>query len=79
MLRTIENYGEKVIQKVCKPNGTVIRYQAGKPGDAMSMTICSSLSEARASIGIKITPPSILTKPKMDNPQNQKGYKAQTR
>ena len=57
MIRTIEKYGDRVIQKVLKPNGEVIRYQAGKPGDALSITICSTLTAARQALGINPHPP----------------------
>ena len=79
MLRTIEKHQNCVIQKVYKANGEMIAYQAGIIGDASSITRCSTLAEARRTIGVVITPPSIHTKPKMENPQNQKGYSAQRR
>lgn len=79
MLRTIEKYGEIVIQKVYSDQGDLIAYQAGKPGDFYSITRCSSLAEARRAIGVQLNPPSIMTKPKMENLQNQKGYKPDRR
>lgn len=74
MIRTIERHHDCVIQKVFNLGGRLIAYQAGKPGDAASITRCSSLSEARSAIGVKITPPTVKTKPKSEYPQNQKGY-----
>jgi hypothetical protein len=79
MIRTIEHHQDQVIQKVFDHRGNLVRYQAGRPGDAASITTCSTLSEARASLGVTITPPQILTKPKSENPQNQKGYSANRR
>lgn len=79
MIRTIEKHQDQVIQKVFDPKGNLLRYQAGRIGDAASITTCSTLNEARASIGVSITPPQILTKPKSSNPQNQKGYSASRR
>lgn len=79
MLRTIEKYGDAVIQKVYSAKGDVIAYQAGIPGDASSITRCSSLAEARDVIGVHINPPQFLTKPKSECPQNQKGYRADRR
>jgi hypothetical protein len=77
MLRTIEHHDDLVIQKVFTPKGKLIRYQAGKIGTLL--TACSTLSEARAAIGVEIHPPAKVTAPKMSNPQNQKGYKAPNR
>ena len=74
MIRTIEKHHNCVIQKVFGPKGNLLRYQAGIIGDASTLTACSTLSEARASIGISINPPSIQTKPKSEYVQNQKGY-----
>lgn len=79
MLRTIEKYGDVVIQKVYSNSGDVIAYQAGIPGDVKTITRCSSLAEARDAIGVHINPPQSVTKPKMANPQNQKGYRADRR
>ncbi len=74
MLRTIEKHHNCVIQKVYNTNGSLIAYQAGVVGDASTITRCSTLAEARNTIGVVIIHPTIHTKPKMENPQNQRGY-----
>lgn len=74
MIRTIEVHSSGIIQKVLKPNGELIGYQAGLAGNARTLTRCSTLAEARTILGIEIKPPTKVTKPKMTNPQNQKGY-----
>jgi hypothetical protein len=74
MLRTIEKHGNAVIQKVFDVRGNLLRYQAGIPNNGKILTACSTLSEARKVLGVQITPPTKTTKPKMANPQNQKGY-----
>jgi hypothetical protein len=79
MLRTIEVHSNGVIQKVFNQKGELIRYQACLAGNTTALTACSSLAEARNILGIRINPPAKDTKPKMSNPQNQKGYKAPTR
>ena len=79
MLKTIEKHAVFEIQKVYDQHGKLMRYQAGIPGDTPHMVVCSTLSEARNAIGVHITPPAKITKPKSECPQNQKGYKAPTR
>lgn len=51
MIRIIDRNGEVVIQKVQKPDGTVLRYQYGIPGDATTFKHARSLTEARIAIG----------------------------
>lgn len=79
MLRTIEVHSNGIIQKVLDQNGNLIRYQAGLAGNCRTLTACSTLAGARAVLGITVEPPAKATKPKMANPQNQKGYKAPKR
>lgn len=79
MIRTIEKHHDCVIQKVFTPHGKLVTYQAGRLGDASSITQCSTLAEARKAIGVEIQHPTKTTKPKLDNPQNQKGYSAPRR
>ena len=51
MIRTIDRAAEKVVQKVFKPDGTFLRYQAGIPGDSSTFTFVNTLAEARKAIG----------------------------
>lgn len=50
MITEIERVGDKVIQQVSKPDGTVLRYQYGIPGDASSIIATDDLVEARMAI-----------------------------
>lgn len=79
MLRTIEVHANGIIQKVYDQKGNLLRYQAGLAGNSRALTACSSLEAARKVLGVVVNPPLKVTKPKMENPQNQKGYKAPKR
>lgn len=57
MLRTIDRNKDQVIQKITKIDGTLVRYQYGRPG--YEMTVASTLGEARVAIG-KVTAPSLF-------------------
>ncbi len=60
MIRIIDRNDTQVVQKVVKPNGELLRYQYGIPGNPM--TVASTLTEARAMIGksrIGLTQPSV--------------------
>lgn len=47
MIVEIERVGEQVIQQVTKPDGSLVRLQYGRPGDAGSFKQASSIEEAR--------------------------------
>lgn len=47
MIRTIDRKDNKVLQKVVKPDNTVLRYQVGILGDAASFDHFNTLVEAR--------------------------------
>ncbi len=51
MITQVDRNGDVVVQKVTTPDGTVLRYQCGIPGDAEKMIPYSSLTEARIAIG----------------------------
>lgn len=82
MLTVVDRFEGKVIQKVTTPKGEILRYQTlpekveGWLADASLVTMHQSLNAARQHIGHAISKKVELTKPKMENPQNQKGYKA---
>ncbi len=52
MIKQIDRRENKVVQKVTKPDGTVIAYQSGVPGDEATMERFTTLVEARAAVGI---------------------------
>lgn len=51
MITVVDRAGDVVVQKVTKPDGTVLRYQYGKPGDFQLMAFAPTLEEARTAIG----------------------------
>lgn len=51
MITIVDRAGDVVVQKVAKPDGTVLRYQYGKPGDASGIIHVATLTEARQAIG----------------------------
>lgn len=61
MIKMIDRAGEVVIQRVQKPDGTILRYQYGVPGDAASFKHAGSLTEARIAIG-KVPQPKACKK-----------------
>ena len=52
MIRIVDKRNGKVVQKVTKPNGDLVCYRAGIPGDYLLMKEFYSLWEAREEIGI---------------------------
>ena len=76
MIKIIDRFDGKVIQKVTKPSGELLRYQVVEPGNGASCHEFKTLTEARSFYDCKAPPPVILTKPKAANPQNQPGYRA---
>jgi hypothetical protein len=50
MITEIQRVGDMVLQQVAKPDGTVLRYQYGKPGDAASIIHVQSLEEGRKAL-----------------------------
>jgi hypothetical protein len=52
MIIQVDRRDNKVVQKVTKPDGTVIAYQSGVPGDFTMMERFTTLTEARAAVGI---------------------------
>jgi len=52
MIIQVDRRDNKVVQKVTKPDGTVIAYQSGIPGDEATMERFTTLTEARAAVGI---------------------------
>jgi hypothetical protein len=51
MIRIIDRAENVVVQKVTKPDGSLVRYQYGVPGDASTFKAAGSLTEARIAIG----------------------------
>lgn len=50
MIMEIERVGDMVVQQVVKPDGSLVRIQYGKPGDANGMTPAQTLEEAKKAI-----------------------------
>jgi hypothetical protein len=51
MIIVVDRAGDVVVQKVVKPDGSLVRYQYGKPGDSSSIIHVNTLEEARQAIG----------------------------
>lgn len=47
MIRIIDKRENKVVQKVTKPDGELVAYQAGIPGDTTTMQRFTTLQAAR--------------------------------
>ena len=52
MIVIVDRRENKIVQKVTKPDGTLIAYQSGIPGDEATMERFPTLTEARAAVGI---------------------------
>ena len=50
MIMELDRVGDIVIQQVVKPDGSLVRYQYGKPGDAASFQLVNSPDEARKAL-----------------------------
>lgn len=50
MITEINRVGDMVVQRVSKPDGSLVRWQYGKPGDAASFKQVSSIEEGRKAI-----------------------------
>ena len=50
MIMELDRVGDVVIQQVVKPDGSLVRYQYGKPGDAGSFQLVNSPDEARKAL-----------------------------
>lgn len=53
MIRIVDKRNLHVVQKVTKPNGQLVTYQAGIPGDYGLLQQFKTLQEARSYIGIE--------------------------
>ena len=53
MIRIVDKRNMHVVQKVIRPNGGLVTYQAGIPGDYGLLQQFKTLREARAYIGIE--------------------------
>lgn len=51
----MERVGDLVVQQVLKPDGSLVRIQYGKPGDACGMVLAASLDEAKKAIAPLVT------------------------
>ena len=51
MIFNVDRAGDVVVQKVVKPDGSLVRWQYGKPGDANGIVHVATLAEARQAIG----------------------------
>jgi hypothetical protein len=52
MIIQVDRRDNKVVQKVTKPDGTLVAYQSGIPGCEADMERFTTLTEARAAVGI---------------------------
>lgn len=50
MIVELDRVGDVVIQQIVKPDGSLVRYQYGKPGDAASFQLVNSPDEARKAL-----------------------------
>lgn len=52
MIRIVDKNGVNVVQKITKPNGKLVCYLAGVPGDYGLLRQFPTLAAARADVGI---------------------------
>ena len=50
MINEVYRVGELVVQQICKSDGTPLRYQYGKPGDASTFIHTQTMEEGRKAI-----------------------------
>lgn len=51
MVINVDRKDDMLVQKIVKPDGTLVRYQCGVPGDASRIKPAVTLTEARQAIG----------------------------
>lgn len=80
MLRTIDKYGDILIQKISSPKGSTIGYQAihkDMVGNAAAVSRYKTLVDCRIALGMPKPANSVMGNiPKAHCAQNQKGYRA---